>query len=105
MYLWSFYRVRNVRDQYRPRGATGARTFRLDGICQRQSTMWVGTWERTLLLVDISKWRARLAGVRAHSIPDEFQIAQPSATVESCRLSLAYPRYAGRRVHSDLPDG
>ena len=54
--------------------------------------------ERPCILVDISNGGAKIAGVRADTIPDEFRLRTPSATVDRTGY-LAYRGYAGRQVH------
>jgi hypothetical protein len=44
--------------------------------------------ERPCILVDISNGGAKIAGVRAHTIPDEFRLrTRPSGTVDRAGLS------------------
>src|SRR3954469_22715487 len=50
--------------------------------------------ERPCTVVDISNGGAKIAGVRAHTIPDEFRLGRPSATVDRAGLS-GVPRIRG----------
>jgi hypothetical protein len=43
--------------------------------------------ERPCILLDISNGGAKIAGVRAHTIPDEFRLRTPWATVDRAGLS------------------
>jgi hypothetical protein len=42
--------------------------------------------ERPCILVDLSNRGAKLAGVRAHTIPDEFRLCTPLGDRRSCRV-------------------
>jgi hypothetical protein len=42
--------------------------------------------ERPCILVDLSNRGARIAGVRAHTIPDEFRLRTPLGDRRSCRV-------------------
>jgi hypothetical protein len=42
--------------------------------------------ERPCTLVDLSSGGAKLAGVRAHTIPDEFRLRTPLGDRRSCRV-------------------
>jgi hypothetical protein len=55
--------------------------------------------ERPCILVDISNGGAKIAGVRAHTIPDEFRLRTPHRGQSIVPGYLAYRGYAGRRVH------
>ena len=50
------------------------------------STMWGGTWNRPCVLVDISNSGTKIAGIRAHTIPDEFRLRTPLGDRRSCRV-------------------
>ena len=42
--------------------------------------------ERPCILVDLSNGGAKIAGVRAHTIPDEFRLCTPIGDHRSCRV-------------------
>ena len=42
--------------------------------------------ERPCILVDLSNGGAKIAGVRAHTIPDEFRLYTPIGDHRSCRV-------------------
>ena len=42
--------------------------------------------ERPCILVDLSNGGAKIAGVRAHTIPDEFRLLTPFGDRRSCRV-------------------
>jgi PilZ domain len=42
--------------------------------------------ERPCILVDVSNGGAKIAGVRAHTIPDEFRLRTPLGDRRSCRV-------------------
>src|SRR5271167_3651011 len=42
--------------------------------------------ERPCILVELSNGGARIAGVRAHTIPDEFRLRTPLGDRRSCRV-------------------
>src|SRR5271167_5113882 len=42
--------------------------------------------ERPCVLVDLSNGGAKIAGVRAHTIPDEFRLRTPLGDRRSCRV-------------------
>jgi hypothetical protein len=44
--------------------------------------------ERPRILVDISNGGAKIAGVRAHTIPDEFRLRMPLGDRRSCRVRM-----------------
>jgi transposase len=50
------------------------------------STMWGGTWNRPCVLVDISNSGTKIAGIRCHTIPDEFRLRTPLGDRRSCRV-------------------
>jgi hypothetical protein len=42
--------------------------------------------ERSCVLVDLSNGGAKIAGIRAHTIPDEFRLRTPLGDRRSCRV-------------------
>jgi hypothetical protein len=42
--------------------------------------------ERPCILVDVSNGGAKIAGIRAHTIPDEFRLRTPLGERRSCRV-------------------
>jgi hypothetical protein len=60
--------------------------------------------ERPCILVDISNGGAKIAGVRAHTIPDEFRLRTPLGDRRSCRVIWRTEDTLGVEF-TDLPDG
>jgi hypothetical protein len=60
--------------------------------------------ERPCVLVDISNGGAKIAGVRAHTIPDEFRLRTPLGHRRSCRVIWRTEDTLGV-AYTDLVDG
>ena len=60
--------------------------------------------ERPCVLVDISNGGAKIAGIRAHTIPDEFRLRTPLGGRRSCRVIWRTDDTLGVEF-TDLGDG
>ncbi len=60
--------------------------------------------ERPCILVDLSNRGAKLAGVRAYTIPDEFRLRTPLGDRRSCRVAWRTEGTLGVEF-TDLVDG
>ena len=63
--------------------------------------------ERPCILVDTSNGGAKIAGVRAHTIPDEFRLRTPLGDRRSCRVIWRTEDTLGVEFtdHTDGADG
>jgi PilZ domain len=59
--------------------------------------------ERPCILVDLSNGGAKIAGVRSHTIPDEFRLRTPLGDRRSCRVMWRTEGTLGVKF-TDLPD-
>jgi PilZ domain len=61
--------------------------------------------ERPCILVDISNGGAKIEGVRAHTIPDEFRLRTPLGDRRSCRVIWRTENTLGVEFMDLLPGG
>jgi hypothetical protein len=60
--------------------------------------------ERPCILIDVSNGGAKIAGVRSHTIPDEFRLRTPLGDRRSCRVIWRTEDTLGVEF-TDLVDG